>query len=213
MAQSLAFSRRLISRSTASCTKAVRVSPSPRTASMRSKVPCGKRPAMLSKFSFGRPMRGAVADISLNDKLISPIDDVSDIRFIDDIRYGDKAMTFPLDKTGIVRGDYNSTGYLSWDDLSPLTQGYVDAAKDWCDLAVGEAMPVDWGFSHLASDTLAHIISDCERFLSMGLGENDYTHGVRFWQIRTRQQVCGGFHPAFPPLSIHLGDDGKVVFA
>lgn len=88
----LAFSRRFISRSTASCRNAVRVSPSSRRASMRANVPAGNRPGMLSKFSFGRPMRECVSDISTADKLISPIDAQSDICFITDIKYGDKSM-------------------------------------------------------------------------------------------------------------------------
>ena len=91
-AQSLGLprSRRAISRITASCTNAVRVSPSARTASMRSNVPAGKRPAMLSKFSLGLPMRDGVADISSTDKLISPID-VTDISYISDIKFEARA--------------------------------------------------------------------------------------------------------------------------
>ncbi len=120
MIQSLGFSRRWSSASTAAFKKSERFSPSRRTASIRANVPSGKRPGILSKFSFGRPMRDGLADISIADKLISPID-VTDIRYIVDIRNGDNPMT---DRYSIARGD----GYAV--EIVKDAQGAFSTRKD-----------------------------------------------------------------------------------
>jgi len=87
-------SRRDSSRSTASRSRSVRLSPSRNTASMRSNVRSGKRPGILSKLTCLRPTRGAVAGISFFVKpvtfLISPIALETDISYLVDISYGDK---------------------------------------------------------------------------------------------------------------------------
>lgn len=127
-------------------------------------------------------------------------------------------MTFQLDTSGYVQchapdqKPKETTGCWFWSDLSPFMQGYIEAFKEWNDLAVGDKMPVDWGFKDIAPDALAAIISDCERYQSVGLGDDNYTHGYRFGLTRFREQIGGGFHPDFPPLTVQLGDDGKVRF-
>lgn len=122
----LARSLRAISRSTASCTKAVRVSSSRRTESIRANVPFGNLPGITSKFSLGLPMRDGVADISGADNLISPIDGISDICYIADIKYRSNPMWkiewTPTDKVeaaaraaGMREGD----GTSLWDWVEP----------------------------------------------------------------------------------------------
>jgi hypothetical protein len=69
-------SRRRSSRSTASRTKSVRSSPSPRTARIRSKVPSGKRACMSSAHLFVRPI----------DFFSYEVLTISDMRFISHIR-------------------------------------------------------------------------------------------------------------------------------
>jgi hypothetical protein len=81
----------------ASRMKSARFSPSASNASMRASVPAISRAGVCSSLIFGRPTREALSDITISGNvgmlLISPIDRQSDIRYIDDIRYGDKQMT------------------------------------------------------------------------------------------------------------------------
>lgn len=67
-------------------------------------------------------------------------------------------------------------------------------------------------FSDLAPETLARMIADCEArqvFVSRGLSSADLaSEGAAYW--RERQD---GLLPSDAPLTVHLGDDGKVRFA
>ena len=124
---------------------------------------------------------------------------------------------FTLDTSGVIHfgGDaYRPAGHFRWPDLDPFTQGYVEAAKQAFPLPTmpdpgGETpshMQLDWGFSDLASETLATILKDCARALSFGRYANTEAEGRVFW--RSRQ--TGRHGDGFPPLTISLGDDGKV---
>lgn len=88
------FSRLSSSRSTASRMKSDRFSLPVSRASMRASVPARKRPGVCSSLILGRPTLGRISDITFSAKpcilLISPIDRVRDITYLDDIRYGGK---------------------------------------------------------------------------------------------------------------------------
>lgn len=64
-------------------------------------------------------------------------------------------------------------------------------------------------FSDLAPETLVRIIADCEAMERHLRRERMKTAGGRAWELRQ-----SGFWPkTWPPLTIRLGDDGKVRFA
>lgn len=100
----------------------------------------------------------------------------------------------------------------SWYSLSPFTQGYVEA------VFASENDPAVGGFSDLAPETLARIIADCEEFavFARKLNQKEVTAfvstfhwGATFWNYRQADR----WPNAFPPLTVELGDDGKVRFA
>jgi hypothetical protein len=153
----------------------------------------------------------------------------------------------------MVRG----TNELRFSDISPFTQGYVeamfadllsqkafkrgdpvrliDAEVYECRVIVGEAekgfwrcalpgashgfigkawhhsyLAYDVGFSDLAPETLARIIADCAVELFPRDGDDDLRdEGVAFYEERQERLRS----PAFPPLTVQIGDDGKVRFA
>lgn len=142
-------------------------------------------------------------------------------------------MTFQLDTSGSVIGavSWNSQegqmarhreimhrrphGETVWDDLSPFTQGYIEAlaasqivggAHFGC-LETVQGTLHEIAFSDLAPETLARIIADCDARFS-GWFERCRADGVWFWKTRQR-----GEQPDFPPLTVQLGDAGKVRFA
>ena len=131
-------------------------------------------------------------------------------------------MTFQLDTSGevgltIAQGiPAEIAGGHCWSDLSPFTQGYIEAL--WC--AVVELRRDaedriqmnldDLGFRHLAPETLERIIADCEaRSSNMAAIFRDVEAGRKFWRDRQIDPDPG----YFPPLTVQLGDDGKVRFA
>lgn len=120
---------------------------------------------------------------------------------------------FTFDTSGTVR----RPGFarpLSWGDLSPFEQGFVEAAARafWEGLGddVGAAM-AHLGhkvcFSDLAPDTLAAILKDCESFLERMGGNAPAARGRGFWAGRQRG-VWADFGLA--PLTPYLGDDGRL---
>lgn len=130
---------------------------------------------------------------------------------------------FQLDTSGAVERPAGYTGWgvdraLTWEDLSPFVQGYVEAlfasANRFeckaeclapCSDCLDEAGP-QVGFSDLAPETLALILKDCERFEAL-YGEWPLVeHGRGFWSGRQRDKHS----PEFPPLTPALADDGKV---
>jgi hypothetical protein len=102
-----------------------------------------------------------------------------------------------------------------WSDLSPFVQGYVEAMMQAANEVVWPGIPqfrnamggaLDLKFSDLAPENLARIMEDCERF-AKEFGEwPGKEHGYGWWIGRQR----GSYSPQFPPLTVYLGDDGKV---
>lgn len=148
-------------------------------------------------------------------------------------------MTFQLDTTGGVIGAtaWNSPegqaarhrelmqgrphGETVWEDLDPFTQGYVEALfqsvqVDALGATYAERPLLIPAFSSLAPETLARIMADCEAYWieydkMWGLSrhpEGQRRQGAVLWNDRQRGIVTN-----YPPLTVHLGDDGKVRFA
>lgn len=136
---------------------------------------------------------------------------------------------FTFDTSGHVlsgfcaAGDPDTLYAYKWPDLDAFTQGYVEAlfasvedrnedGEPQLQTAPQpgpppyEAWLVVVGFSDLAPETLAAILKDCAAFQAERPGLSDTTtNGAMLWEAR---QV--GRWSAFPPLTPHLGDDGKV---
>mgnify|MGYP003578430623 CR=1 FL=1 len=100
---------------------------------------------------------------------------------------------------------------FGWSDLSPFTQGYIEALF----ATFSAEFQKEWGasnlqvrFSDLAPETLAGIIADCEAAATARGSDGYEATGREFWMVRQ-----AGLIADFPPLTIHLGDDGKVRFA
>lgn len=136
-------------------------------------------------------------------------------------------MTFTLDTSGDVKmpaepfGDgYTLAVFKRWDDLSPFTQGYIEAlfadnADSFWEESQFHAAPGeerDRTFSDLAPETLARIIADCRRYArGFDLRKTDEGQREQGRQLWTWQQA--GNLPGFPPLTVQLGDADKVIFA
>lgn len=131
-------------------------------------------------------------------------------------------MTFQLDTTGHVVNIGEGTNaarqpILFWSDLSPFTQGYVEALFSDVGGTPAEGFgrcclsALGCAFSDFAPETLARIIADCER-ASKRLASHCATGGASFWRMRQRGDFVGGLF-VWPPLTVQLGDDGKVRFA
>lgn len=125
-------------------------------------------------------------------------------------------MTFQLDTSGAVAAtEAHDPAGLSliwhWDDLSPFVQGYVGAVLRAADVTPGVPHDRYVAFSDLAPETLARIIADCEGLQSrLPRWTERGDAGSVFWSERQDGQWIGY---GFPPLTIQLGDDGKVKFA
>lgn len=129
---------------------------------------------------------------------------------------------FTFDTSGTVDADagrhiaLDGQLYLGvgWGILPPFTQGYIEALFTENMEALNEArlaarLPLRRAaFRDLAPETLARIIADCERFLSLPRTDSAAV-GRDCWNRRH-----GPFgYAGFPPLTVQLGDDGKVRFA
>jgi len=113
--------------------------------------------------------------------------------------------------SGIWMPTHGTTAPMWWADLDAFTQGYVEALL--ANLLVerdtdskGQTLSERWAaFSDLAPETLARIIADC------GAAEpspNTVEHGRSYWKHRQRGEFASS-----RPLTVQLGDDGKVRFA
>jgi hypothetical protein len=121
-------------------------------------------------------------------------------------------MTFQLDTTGevdlsIAEGVPAAiAGGYRWFDLSPFTQGYIEALLR----EIGAA------FWQLAPETLARIIADCDYYEKQTGGAPSsepywgmtLEMGAAFWQARQVERWLD-----LRPLTVQLCDDGKVRFA
>ncbi|MCR5876962.1 hypothetical protein [Phenylobacterium sp. J367] len=122
---------------------------------------------------------------------------------------------FTLDTSGYVTAQRATSGgpfTFSWSDLTPFQQGYVEAL--FASIAARATREAGWrdvpyGFHHLAPETLARILKDCEayqgRYLAMQLTGSDATWGRYFWADRQN-----GIYADWPPLTVTLGDDGLI---
>lgn len=209
--QDLAFSRRSSSASMASRMNCARRF-GPAKASILAMTSSESRTCVGLTPSAGLPILVGVSDTAGDDKPIPPIDCLTDTVFISDIGYGDKSMTqFQLDTSGAVDGK-------RWSDLSPFTQGYIEAlfamlsvdlgfAGEWtAHLALAGQAQREPAFSDLARETLARIIADCAAMRAKGLRDTQEV-GRSAWEVRQMGATD------FPPQTVQLDDDGKVRFA
>lgn len=117
-----------------------------------------------------------------------------------------------IDTSGAVDG-------RKWSDLTPFTQGYIEALF----ATFRSEFQKEWGvsslqlrFSDLAPETLAQIISDCEKIryrlrdrFADGLADpTEEGAGRAFWKLGQKS-----LYADFPLLTAQLGDDGKVRLA
>ena len=63
-----------------------------------------------------------------------------------------------------------------------------------------------FAFSDLAPETLARIVEDCATRMAERPRLGSEKDGEHFWRARQR----GTWEATFPPLTVYLGDDGKV---
>ena len=120
-------------------------------------------------------------------------------------------MGNPFDTSGAVQTPPTPGlvwGVTRWSDLSPFTQGYVEAMLSGP--VMGRFAPLNrqFGFSDLSPEALAATIRDCE-----AMCEWDRLARTRFPKsgaIRWGERQRGLDAPRFPPLTPYLGDDGKV---
>lgn len=140
-------------------------------------------------------------------------------------------MTTTFDTSGAVHGVIASDGGLCailWRDLSPFTQGYIEALlaaldeqrmahyQDRRRKGLPEAVPIKSAYRWLAPETLARIIADCEAFQASPAhdhGGDRRAKGAALWKARNAIPNLGSDRYRFPPLTVQLGDDGKVRFA
>jgi hypothetical protein len=134
-------------------------------------------------------------------------------------------MSGAFDKTGTIflPLDYPHDPYegVTWEDLDPFTQGYVEAMFQ-TDLHPPSSAV--WGRKHylwlyatyrdLAPETLAMVLRDCEAkvqaMVNCGASrthEDTRDNGQRFWSARQRGNFDGH---GFPPFTPYVADDGKV---
>jgi hypothetical protein len=135
-------------------------------------------------------------------------------------------MNFKLDTSGSVALLHTGNArpqLLRWTNLTPFTQGYIEAlfasvVNGSTPLGGDHALIPDvWAFHHLAPEALVRIIEDCAARVSLVHPElranvsGDASEGAAFWKAR-QSRIGGHGGRGFPPLTVTLGDDGKVVF-
>jgi hypothetical protein len=131
--------------------------------------------------------------------------------------------TFTLDTSGVVEHWRDNklgvkVGPTYWSDLDAFTQGYVEAlfaslprnAIHGLPIAMGTADVEGHfvGFSDLSREALAMILADCAAFRDQIAWRLNLTQevGAKIWRARQADK----WSPTFPPLTVSLGDDGKV---
>lgn len=136
---------------------------------------------------------------------------------------------FTLDTSGHVEHPHGSddVSAIYWTDLTPFEQGYVEALfaslrERWLTIA-SERQQDAWNlhypaFSDVAPETLAAIRKDCAALHYVIIGcvmGGDVARGRVAWEWRQRPEGHPkspnmALHHRFPPLTVYLGDDGKV---
>jgi hypothetical protein len=165
---------------------------------------------------MARPVAGASVEGKDKTAPLS-VDGVNRAVYINHTVYEDNPMTFQLDTTGAVlpvarydsKWNAEPCGYR-WSDLSPFTQGYIEAlfADGVDEVEPGRHFMLDRpiAFRDLAPETLARIIADC----GLACREGDaHMEGVDYWNRRQ----AGDYLTTRPPQTLQLCDDGKVRFA
>jgi hypothetical protein len=120
---------------------------------------------------------------------------------------GEIEMTFTLDTSGAVKLPRTFPGervhVIAWPDLDPFTQGFMLAASEAVAWQTGKVIRFrDW-----STEALAMILADCAAATSWQWTLlSAQMMGASFWQNRQR----GDYGPLYPPLTVSLGDDGKV---
>ena len=120
------------------------------------------------------------------------------------------ALPYMVDK-GFCRSNV-----VTWSDLSPFEQGYVEALLQDANVVVwpayGSKPPppsvLDVRFSDLARETLAVILKDCERARALWPETTTTAKNGRWLWIGRADGLYA--QNGFPPQTPHLGDDGKV---
>lgn len=135
-------------------------------------------------------------------------------------------MTTQIDTTGTVlgltlpngKGGVQPDGAWTWDALDAFTQGYIEAAAE--DLvrrmlddpdatySVGQCRSAG-SFAAFAPETLARIIEDCAWLCTDAASRAANAEaGREAWAVRQAGKMAHA-----EPLTVLLGDDGKVRFA
>jgi hypothetical protein len=120
---------------------------------------------------------------------------------------------FTLDASGEINVSVDDATHLDhagsyvWSDLTPFAQGYVEAMFIWgrenIDLEASRWRD-NIGFSDLAPETLARIIADTD--MTRGQYPERLSWQGAQWFMHRQANGCGWA----PPLTVTLGDDGKV---
>jgi hypothetical protein len=128
---------------------------------------------------------------------------------------------FAFDTSGFVNGRPEGirTRRWYWSDLDPFTRGYIEAMFASLDRdfmgeprlreqamdAEGVTSYLNVGFSDLSPEALASILADCGRVVRAYSGGATAQDGREFWAARQTGRIVN-----IPPVSVHLGDDGKI---
>lgn len=129
---------------------------------------------------------------------------------------------FSLDTSGSIqfRDSHGELMTYRWSDLTPFEQGYVEAMfaslyDPVFKKPVLRSGPIDFrgvAFRHLAPETLARILKDCEAYR----GERDKRgpYPASYWTAETGADFWGsrqaGTWISFPLLDVTLADDGLI---
>lgn len=121
----------------------------------------------------------------------------------------------PMDGGGWPRNEP-----IRWSDLAPFQQGYVEAmlTGDYrfnpaITIHIGQPKERLLGFSDIAPETIQRIIEDCTNVLEIidSYVDEDIQRnsGRGFWNARSNGNWTAR---QWPPLTLTLGEDGKVRF-
>lgn len=87
--------------------------------------------------------------------------------------------------------------------FTPFAAGYMDAIR--------AELPPEAALAPFAPEALAMILADCERADGLVSDENGLSEaGISFWDARQWGYLC---NLGLRPLTVSLGDDGKVRLA
>lgn len=125
-----------------------------------------------------------------------------------------------LDTSGVIVMHSPAFAYVTWPDLAPFVQGYIEAMLEGGALRMTVARyrsgDTFCGFSDLAPETLARIIGDCERveavFPGASLTAEDGRRilGHRMAGFPGPLATDDALRAALPPLTPYLGEDGLI---